>query len=59
MKNYKLLEFCPECGIGINREEAYVRCCKNCRAQWDEEDEILDDFKTESIFPKSLIWKEK
>lgn len=29
------MEFCPECGIGLNNSEKSIGFCQNCHATWD------------------------
>jgi hypothetical protein len=43
------MEFCPECGIGLNNHEKAVRFCQNCKAYWEEDDE----YKFENDYEKS------
>lgn len=46
-KNSGELEFCPECGIGINNRERQSKHCDNCRASWDDEGVVLIDYHDE------------
>lgn len=42
----KEIDFCPECGIGLNRPEINLGFCQNCKANWEPEeveDEFFDD----------------
>jgi hypothetical protein len=41
------LDYCPECGIGLNNREEGLGFCSNCKANWEpdysDEDEIDED----------------
>lgn len=33
------MEYCPNCGIGLNNTEQQMKCCQNCETFFEEDTE--------------------